>query len=103
MKKVYSTLIIGFLFFAGMLAQIQETDVTPIKDNSIFEEGELSNGAGQHLFTGVTNLDKKRRALIKFDLEDLLPEGVLVDSAFLIITPTLVKTTGTHSHPVQDE
>ena len=61
--------------FTGMQAQTQETVLTPLKDNSIYQEGELSNGAGERLFTGVTRLGNKRRALIKFDLSDEGPEG----------------------------
>ena len=81
--------------FTGMQAQTQETVRTPSKDNSIYQEGELSNGAGGRLFAGVTRLGNKRRALIKFDLSDAVPEGVTVDSAQLILVPSLVKTDGT--------
>jgi len=95
MKKVYSILIIGFLMFTGMQAQTQETILTPSKDNSIYQEGELSNGAGERIFTGVTRLGNKRRALIQFDLSEAVPEGVTVDSAQLILVPSLVKTDGT--------
>lgn len=95
MKKVYSILIIGFLMFTGMQAQTQETIITPSKDNSIYQEGELSNGAGERIFTGITREENKRRALIKFDLSDAVPEGVTVDSAQIVLVPSLVKTDGT--------
>lgn len=95
MKKIYTFILLGSLIFSGLVAQNQETEVYPTKDNSLFEEGELSNGAGLHLFTGVTNNSHRRRALIQFDLQGILPEGATVDSAQLIISPTLVKTAGT--------
>ena len=95
MKKVYSILIIGFLMFTGMQAQTQETILTPSKDNSIYQEGELSNGAGERIFAGVTREENKRRALIKFDLSEAVPEGVTVESAQIVLVPSLVKTAGT--------
>ncbi|TFG89829.1 MAG: T9SS type A sorting domain-containing protein [Candidatus Atribacteria bacterium] len=95
MKKVYSIIIFGCLLSTGMRGQTQEVVLTASKDNSIYEEGELSNGAGQYLFTGVTNQGHKRRTLVKFDLSELIPEDVAVDSAFLILVPSLVKTNGT--------
>ena len=77
------------------MGQTQEVLVEASKDNSIYEEGELSNGAGQYLFTGVTNEGNKRRALVKFNPSPMVPEGVSVDSAFLILVPSLVKTDAT--------
>ncbi len=78
-----------------MLGQTQEVMLSPSKDNSIYEEGELSNGAGQYLFTGRTLQDNRRRALLKFDLSEAVPEGHIVDSASLVLVPSLVKTDGT--------
>ncbi|MFT5525219.1 MAG: hypothetical protein ACI9HK_003186 [Pirellulaceae bacterium] len=46
--------------------------VDVLKDNTIFSEGELSNGAGQHLFAGRTvRTNANRRALIAFDLSTI--------------------------------
>ena len=95
MKKIYSIIIIGLLMSNGLLAQTVETILTPSKDNSIYQEGELSNGAGERIFAGVTREENKRRALIKFDLSEAVPEGATVDSAQLILRPSLVKTDGT--------
>jgi hypothetical protein len=95
MKKVYSILIIACLVAVGMLGQTQEVTLDPSKDNSIYEESELSNGAGQYLFTGRTLQDNRRRALLKFDLSEAVPEGHIVDSASLVLVPSLVKTDGT--------
>lgn len=39
-----------------------------VADTTLFEEGELSNGAGSHLFAGVTGKGTRRRALLRFDL-----------------------------------
>lgn len=53
----------------------------PIKDNSIYEEGDLSNGAGDHLFAGVTESAAViRRALVAFDVADSIPAGSTIKS-----------------------
>jgi hypothetical protein len=95
MSKVYFFLVVFYMAAVGLMGQTQEVLVEASKDNSIYEEGELSNGAGQFLFTGVTNQGNKRRALVKFNPSPMVPEGVSVDSAFLILVPSLVKTDGT--------
>ena len=95
MKKLYAFLILAGLMSFSLLGQTEEVLVGATKDNSIYQEGELSNGSGIYLFTGVTNRGNKRRALIKFDLSNSLPEGVMADSASLILAPSLVKTNGT--------
>jgi spore coat protein A len=54
------------------------------QDNSIFEEdGEVSNGAGDHLFTGATKDDVLRRLLIAFDVAGSIPAGSTVNAATL--------------------
>ena len=95
MKKVYPTLIISFLIFSGLLAQTQEIIVEASRDNSIFDEGELSNGIGEYIFTGVTQNGDKRRALLMFDVLEAIPDVSVVDSAFLFLIPSKVKTQGT--------
>jgi len=49
-------------------------DYDGVRDTSIYEEGELSNGAGQHIFSGRTQQNSLRRALIAFDLSQI-PDG----------------------------
>lgn len=95
MKKVYSLTILGFLLLTVIQGQTQEIQLSPTKDNTIYNEGSLSNGAGERIFAGVTKNGDKRRALIKFDLADAVPEGVEVDRAQLILYPSQVKTNGT--------
>lgn len=62
----------------------------PAKDTSIFEDGNLSNGAGIHLFSGKTGARAGRfwrRALIQFDLSSL-PAGSTIESVSLSLTVT---------------
>jgi hypothetical protein len=94
MKQIY-TLIIAILFSGlGLIAQTNELEITSSLDNTIFKDTELSNGKGQHIFTGTSNKDVIRRALVQFDLRDL-PAGVTIDSAFLILKPVKVKPAST--------
>ncbi len=72
------------LLLGGQPAQAGTTEITllPAQDNSIFEEGELSNGAGAYLFTGRTLIGARRRALIRFDLGSI-PAGATIEAARL--------------------
>ena len=68
--------------------------IGPSKDNTLYESagGLLSNGAGQHIFSGKTNrsgLD--RRGVIAFDIVGNLPNGAIITSVDL--TLNLSKTT----------
>jgi glucose/arabinose dehydrogenase len=58
--------------------------LTASKDNSLFEEGDLSNGAGSWIFAGATDPGKNnaalRRALVGFNLASL-PTGSTIASA----------------------
>jgi len=54
------------------------------KNNTLYEssEGSLSNGKGDHIFTGVTNNGDIRRALLSFDLTEI-PSGSQIESVEL--------------------
>jgi hypothetical protein len=53
------------------------------RDNTIFTEGDLSNGEGSHLFAGRTLRGEQRRALLAFDLDGVVPAGATIESATL--------------------
>lgn len=74
------------LLLAGTVASADTVVLTPIKDNSLFEEGDLSNGAGDHLFAGVT-LDPAniRRALLAFPVADSIPAGSTIKTVTLTL------------------
>ena len=59
---------------------------TPVADNTLYESaaGDLSNGAGQHLYVGTTGQTQGnvRRATLKFDVS-ALPAGATIDSVTL--------------------
>ncbi|HKB02224.1 MAG TPA: DNRLRE domain-containing protein, partial [Gemmataceae bacterium] len=63
--------------------------VTAVADNTLYEDpaGQLSNGAGQHLYVGKTGLtagEKVRRAVLQFDLS-AVPAGSTINSAQLTL------------------
>lgn len=60
----------------------------PARDNTLFEDpaGELSNGAGQFLFAGMTRDTLSRRALVHFDVAGGgIPAGSVIDSVQLVL------------------
>ena len=73
--------------------------LTPAKDNTLFEtaDGSLSNGAGVHIFAGMTAQPMRRRALIAFDLASRIPPGSQVTRVSLKLT---VSQTVTGAQPV---
>lgn len=64
----------------------QTVVLEPAKDNTLYESelGAVSNGAGQHLFAGMTNDERLRRAVLAFDLS-AVPPGSEVVSATLAL------------------
>jgi hypothetical protein len=59
--------------------------ISPSKDNTLYEDdfGSLSNGKGQHIFTGETLLYGARRAVVAFDVAGNVPFGATIVSATL--------------------
>lgn len=79
MLRVFALFAAVLLAAPTVLAQ-QEAVLEPTKDNTLYEheDGELSNGAGQHIFVGRTNQPALRRALVRFDVEGAVPEEATV-------------------------
>ena len=90
MKTWLSIVFIAFLAAPELPAQSSELSmaVTSSRDNTLYESvsGALSNGAGQHLIVGKTNLGGIRRAVVFFDLSESIPAGAIVDSVRVAIT-----------------
>ena len=57
-------------------------------DSTLYESvtGALANGAGQHLFTGITLSMDVRRTLVDFDIAGAVPAGARIVSADLHMT-----------------
>jgi len=86
MKK--TLLLFAIIFSISQILPAQTTVTIPTnKDNTLYESGTgaLSNGAGAHLFAGLTNSSNLvRRALIQFDL-NTLPANAVIDTVVLFI------------------
>ena len=63
-------------------------ELQPDRDNTLYEDtnGQLSNGAGQFIFAGMTNQPKIRRGALNFDVSGSgIPTGSTIDSATLTL------------------
>ncbi len=69
----------------GSVAAQTTIELTPSSDTSLFEEGALANGAGQHLFTGSIAFGPRRRALLRFDLS-AIPAGATIEGVELALS-----------------
>jgi len=63
-------------------------ELTADRDNTLFADDDLSNGAGPALFAGNTGSGATRRALLFFDLAGRLPPGARVDSVSVTLQVT---------------
>lgn len=57
-------------------------ELSPEKDNSIYSESTNSNGIGR-LYSGITCTGNTRRALIEFDISDIVPAGATITAVSL--------------------
>jgi hypothetical protein len=90
--RTYKSVRINTLLFIGtaFLSTAVLADMVNLlaeKDNTLYEgeEGDLSNGAGDHLFTGSTNTPLIRRTVIKFDIDGAIPADATIDSVQLTL------------------
>ncbi len=69
------------LVLVAQVAVATEVTIAPRKDNTLFQnaEGTVSNGAGNHLFVGSTDVGATRRVLITFDIAAHIPEGATIN------------------------
>lgn len=72
--------IVAAAAVAGAALAQTTIQIPASKDNTLYEDpaGFLSNGAGQHLFAGLTGFPEIRRALIQFDVAAAVPAGALI-------------------------
>ncbi|MHC4992853.1 MAG: DNRLRE domain-containing protein, partial [Planctomycetota bacterium] len=72
---------------AATVAMGESVTAGAAKDNTLYEStsGSLSNGAGQYCFAGRTGqpVNSRRRAVLQFDLEGVVPRGATIDSVEL--------------------
>lgn len=96
-------LFAALLFSFGQSAAAQlSIELTPVKDNTLFESGtgHLSNGVGAGLFVGKTNNNLLRRGLLTFDIASAIPPAAVIESVRLTMhmaqTSTGARTVSVH-------
>jgi FtsP/CotA-like multicopper oxidase with cupredoxin domain len=71
------------------LARADSINLNPVKDNTLYEydpvTGDLSNGVGDHFFTGETAMGKVRRGVVAFDIAGNIPAGSTITSVTLAL------------------
>jgi len=64
-------------------------NIPSARDNTVYEDGEYSNGKGQYIFSGMNAGNSggpySRRALLYFAVADSLPAGAIIDSVQLTL------------------
>jgi len=73
------------LALAAPALQADLVEVVSDRDNTLYEQsvGLTSNGAGDHFFSGKTNIGLLRRAVLHFDVAGAVPAGSTIHSATL--------------------
>ncbi len=91
LKRSVALLCLLLIGSPAVLAQTVQLTVPLDQDNTVYEEGDLSNGIGEHLFAGriasAAGPGARRRALLQFSPPALPPGAVLID-AELTLTVT---------------
>src|SRR5215217_8605743 len=74
-------------FVAAMPAIANIINITPSKDNTLYEydplEGDMSNALGLHFFAGETAMAELRRGVLAFDIAGNIPPGSKITTVTL--------------------
>src|SRR3954469_4349976 len=85
----FRILLAGFAFaFLNRSADAASVTVRPSKDNTIYGNADLSNGAGKFLFAGSNGANgggRALRSLLAFDLAGQIPAGATINSVTLTL------------------
>jgi len=66
------------------VACADQVSLVPEKDNTIYEDGgDVSNGQGAYIFTGMNGTFLARRALLYFNVQGNIPPGATINSVTL--------------------
>jgi len=84
MKRVLVLALVGWLGGVSVASAIT-VSMPASKDNTLYESatGDLSNGAGDYVFTGITRLGFARRTVMGFDVAGTIPAGSTINSVTL--------------------
>lgn len=76
----------GLLCVVSSACPAQTALLPAVADNTLYEDesGSLSNGSGEYSFVGITAMNLRRRALIRFDFSSI-PAGSTITSVTLTL------------------
>jgi len=76
------------VFAIGSTAVADVVNVPASIDNTLYDDGfgDLSNGAGDHMFVGINGNGMRRRAVVRFDVAGSVPAGAVINSASLTLS-----------------
>jgi hypothetical protein len=76
-------------------------NITPSKDNTLYQyipaDGDRSNGAGFHFFTGETAMGELRRGVLAFDIAGHVPPGSTVTGVSLTMNMSRTPSDTAHT------
>jgi hypothetical protein len=94
--RAQATLALGLVAGLTLAAQAEIVTLSPVKDNTIFENpnGDIANGAGWGIFVGriARGTGLRRRGLLDFDVASTIPAGSTITAVRLTLQAT--KTAG---------
>ena len=105
-KTLVAILVLSALGFVGRTSvSAAIINITPSKDNTLYEydpdEGDHSNGAGFHFFSGENGMGELRRGVLAFDVAGTIPAGSTITAVSLTMnmsmTPTGAQTVELHT------
>ena len=82
---LFNGLAAGALFKLEAMPLPVTVALDALKDNTIYSNGELSNGQGEHILAGQTNQPAMRRALVKFDLSSVPANAQILDAKVSLV------------------
>lgn len=97
MMRPFRVFFLALMLTTSATYAQQEVVLTPIRDNTLYEHeaGGLSNGVGEHLFTGRVGPGGGggiRRAVMAFDVAAAVPEGAAIND--VVLTLNMSRTIG---------
>jgi hypothetical protein len=86
-RRKLLALVVSLGSLGASLANAGTINIMPSKDNTLYEydpaEGDLSNGAGFHLFAGENGQGEVRRGVLAFDIAGTIPPGSTITAVSL--------------------
>ena len=89
--KVYIIILLLLFLPAAENSRADVVQIPPMQDNTLYDDeaGSISNGAGWYFFVGRTGTSaggNRRRGVMAFDIESIIPAGATIQSVSLTVT-----------------